>query len=67
VVICPSAANVKIAVVNATGLPSRASSLTSSFSPTTRQYTLATSTALGPCAAIATPGPAKPPSRSTRP
>jgi hypothetical protein len=55
-VICPSAANVKIAVVNASGLPARGSSLTSSFSPSVGQYTLATSKALSACAVIATRG-----------
>ena len=55
-VICPSAANAKIAVVNASGLPSRGSSLTSSFSSSTGQYTLVTSKALSACATIATRG-----------
>ncbi len=54
--ICQSAANVKIVVVNATGLPSRGSPLTSSFSSSTGQYTLATSRALSACVAIATRG-----------
>jgi hypothetical protein len=55
-VICPSAANTHIAVVNATGIPARGSALTSSFSSATGQYTLATSQALAACAAIATRG-----------
>jgi hypothetical protein len=55
-VICPSAARTKIAVVNATGIPSRGSALTSSFSTSTGQYTLVTSQALPGCAAIATRG-----------
>jgi hypothetical protein len=55
-VICPSAARAKIAVVNATGIPSRGSALTSSFSPSTGQYTLVTSRTLAACAAIATRG-----------
>ena len=55
-VICPSAANVRIAVVNASGLPARGSSLTSSFSPSVGQYTLATGKALSACAVIATRG-----------
>jgi hypothetical protein len=55
-VICPSAANTKIAVVGASGIPARGSALTSSFSPSTGQYTLATSRALSACAAIATRG-----------
>jgi hypothetical protein len=55
-VICPAAASTKIAVVKASGLPSRGSSLTSSFRPSTGQYTLATSTPLPACAAIAIRG-----------
>ena len=55
-VICPFAANVKIAVVSASGLPSRGSSLTSSFSTSTGQYTLATSRSLTSCSAVATRG-----------
>src|SRR5262249_33837854 len=55
-VICPTAANAKTAVVNASGLPSRGSALTSSFSSSTGQYTLATSTALSACATVATRG-----------
>jgi len=55
-VICPTAANTHIAVVNATGIPARGSALTSSFSPATGQYTMATSQALAACAAIATRG-----------
>jgi hypothetical protein len=55
-VICPTAANTHIAVVNATGIPARGSPLTSSFSPSTGNYTLATSQALTACAAIATRG-----------
>jgi hypothetical protein len=55
-VICPPAARTEIAVVNATGIPSRGSALTSSFSPSTGQYTLATNRALSACAAIATRG-----------
>jgi hypothetical protein len=57
-VICPSAANTKIAVVNANGIPARGSALTSSFSASTGNYTLATSQALNACAAIATRGSA---------
>jgi len=55
-VICPPAANTKIAVVNANGLPARGSALTSSFSASTGNYTLATSRALAACAAVATRG-----------
>jgi hypothetical protein len=55
-VICASAANTKVAVVNANGIPSRGSALTSSFSLSTGQYMLATSQSLTACAAIATRG-----------
>jgi hypothetical protein len=55
-VICPSAARATIAVVKASGLPSRGSALTSSFSPSTGQYTLATGRALSACAVVATRG-----------
>jgi len=57
-VICPSAANTKIVAVNANGIPARGSALTSSFSASTGEYTLATSQALNVCAAIATRGSA---------
>src|SRR5215469_15926453 len=53
-VVCPSAARAETAVVNANGIPARGSALTSSFSPSTGQYTLATSQALTACATIAT-------------
>jgi hypothetical protein len=55
-VICPAASSTHIAVVNATGIPARGSALTSSFSPSTGNYTLATSQAITACAAIATRG-----------
>ena len=55
-VICPSASRTKIAVVSATGIPARASALTSSFSSSTGQYTVVTSQPLAACAAIATRG-----------
>jgi hypothetical protein len=55
-VICPNAANTHIAVVNANGIPARGSALTSSFTASTGNYTLATSQALAACAAIATRG-----------
>ncbi len=55
-VICPSAANAKVAVVTATGLPWRGSSLTSSFSASTGQYILATNRALSACTTVATRG-----------
>ena len=55
-VICPSAANTKVSVVNATGLPARGSSLTSSFNSSPGNYVVATSRTLAGCAAIATRG-----------
>jgi hypothetical protein len=55
-VICPTAANVKIAVVAANGLRSRGSSHTRSFSPAPGQYTLVTNRPLSACAAVATRG-----------
>jgi hypothetical protein len=55
-VICPAAANAKIAVVAANGLLSRGSSHTRSFSPAPGQYTLVTNRPLSACAAIATRG-----------
>jgi hypothetical protein len=55
-VICPTAANVKTAVVRANGIISRGSALTSSFSPGTGLYTVATSKALSSCATVATRG-----------
>jgi hypothetical protein len=55
-VICPTTANTHIAVVNATGIPARGSALTSSFSASTGQYTLATSQSLAACATVATRG-----------
>jgi hypothetical protein len=69
-VICPAAASTKIAVVNATGLITRGSALTSSFSPATGQYTPVTSRALTACATVARPTPryrsTRPPWRSSR-
>ena len=55
-VICPAAANTKESVVNATGLPARGSSLTSSFNSSPGNYVVATSRTLAACAAIATRG-----------
>jgi hypothetical protein len=55
-VICPSAPNAKVAVVNANGLPARGSALTSSFSSAPGSYTLATNRDLAACAAVATRG-----------
>jgi hypothetical protein len=55
-VICPTAANVKTAVVGADGIISRGSALTSSFSPGTGLYTVATNQAVTTCATVATRG-----------
>jgi hypothetical protein len=55
-VICPTAANTRIAVVNSTGIISRGSALTSSFSASTGQYTVVTNQAVPSCAAVATRG-----------
>jgi hypothetical protein len=55
-VICPTAANTKIAVVNATGIPARGSALTSSFTSAAGLYTVATSQDISSCATVATRG-----------
>ena len=55
-VICPAAANTKIAVVNANALISRGSALTSSFSSSIGQYTVVTNRSVSACAAVATRG-----------
>jgi hypothetical protein len=55
-VVCPAAANTKVAVVNASGLPARGSSLTSSFNSSPGNYVVATNRNLARCAAIATRG-----------
>ncbi len=55
-VICPTAANVKTAVAGANGIISRGSALTSSFSPATGLYTVATSQPVTSCATVATRG-----------
>lgn len=55
-VICPTAANVKTAVVGANGIISRGSALTSSFSSGTGLYTVATSLDVTSCATVATRG-----------
>ena len=55
-VACPGAAGTSFAVVNATGLPSRASKLTSSYNTSTGQYTTVTNTSLARCAEVATRG-----------
>ena len=55
-VICPTAANTQIAVVNANGFPARGSALTSSFSSSTGNYPVATRQDLTNCATVATRG-----------
>jgi hypothetical protein len=55
-VICPSAANTKIAVVGANGIITRGSALTSSFNSATGLYTVATSQDISSCATVATRG-----------
>jgi hypothetical protein len=55
-VVCPGAADASFAVVNATGLPTRGSKLTSSYESATGQYTLVTSKSLAACAEVATRG-----------
>jgi len=57
-VICPAAADVKVAVVAANGRISRGSRHTWSFSPAPGQYTLITNRPLSGCAAVATRGSA---------
>ena len=55
-VLCPSAADTSFAVVNASGLPARASKLASSFNTSTGQYTMITNASLASCAEVATRG-----------
>ena len=55
-VICSTAPSTRIAVVNSSGLPSRASSLTSSFNATKGQYIAATNANISACATVATRG-----------
>lgn len=57
-VVCPAAIDTHLAVVNASGLPARASSLTSSYNTSTGQYTMITSAGLASCAEVATRGSA---------
>ena len=57
-VVCPSAKNAKTLVVDTNGMPARGSALTSSFSSSTGEYTLATNRDVSSCAAIATRGSA---------
>lgn len=54
-VVCP-VSNFRLVVVNATGTPQRASSLTSAFSSSVGQYTAATDRDVSQCAWIATRG-----------
>jgi hypothetical protein len=55
-VICSTAPSTRIAVVNSSGLPSRGSSLTSSFNAGRGQYFVATSGSIAKCATVATRG-----------
>jgi hypothetical protein len=55
-VICPSAAHVRVAVVQASGLPARGSELTSSYNTGTGQYVVVTNVSLARCAEVATRG-----------
>jgi hypothetical protein len=55
-VICPTAANTKIAVVGADGIITRGSALTSSFNSAAGLYTVATSQDISSCATVATRG-----------
>lgn len=55
-VVCPSAPSTKVLVVDAGGLPTRGSALTSSFNTSAGNYTVVTNRSLASCAAIATRG-----------
>lgn len=55
-VVCPTAISTHTVVVKASGLPSRGSSLTSSFLASTGNYVLATNVSLSACTVIATRG-----------
>jgi hypothetical protein len=55
-VICPNAASTAVAVVANTGLINRGSSLTSSFSPATGEYTVVTNRSLAKCVTVVTRG-----------
>jgi hypothetical protein len=55
-VVCPGAADASFAVVNADGLPARASALTSSYNTSTGEYTMVTGASLAACAEVATRG-----------
>ena len=55
-VICSTAPSSRMAVVNSSGLPSRASSLTSSFKAARGQYIAATNANIAACATVATRG-----------
>lgn len=55
-VVCSKAAYAHYAVVNASGLPARASQLTSSYNSSTGQYTMVTNAPLSKCAEVATRG-----------
>ena len=55
-VICPNAANTKIAVVGSDGIITRGSALTSSYNSSTGQYAVVTNEAVSSCATVATRG-----------
>ena len=54
--VCKPVANTNIAVVNSSGIPSRASALTSSFNASPGAYTVVTRRIISNCATIATRG-----------
>ena len=54
--ICPNAANTKIAVVGSDGIITRGSALTSSYNSSTGQYAVVTNEAVSSCATVATRG-----------
>jgi hypothetical protein len=56
VVVCPTATNLRLAVVNQTGLSTRGSALTSSFRTSIGRHTVVTNRAIANCATVATRG-----------
>lgn len=55
-VVCPTAMATHVVVVNSSGLPSRGSSLTSSFNASTGNYVVITNQSIAACTVIATRG-----------
>ena len=55
-VICSGAPGTRVAVVNATGLPSRASSMTSAYNASRGHYVMASNAYIRSCATVATRG-----------